>query len=221
MLLFALRALRSMRKLRKLPLGVLLYTDEGRDARYSAGMIRSAASCASQVFVLRPGAADDKVITARRGQRLYRFRVLDNPTRPGRVSKRPEAVLWLCEKLLALGKMGSRAKRTSVSPVSLKCDRFPMLLPHQLGADLLVTYPDTAAADAIEARMRTTLGKRGPRWDLEMISDRPPMRETRKSRALYESLAKLAKQWEIPLHRETSVWPSVAGLVPAKTPCLC
>jgi hypothetical protein len=36
-----------------------------------------------------------------------------------------------------------------------------------------------------------------------------------------DSLANAARRWEIPLERETSVSPSVAGLVPATTPCLC
>lgn len=33
--------------------------------------------------------------------------------------------------------------------------------------------------------------------------------------------ASTGDEWELPLKREPSVWPSVAELVPAMTPCLC
>jgi hypothetical protein len=31
----------------------------------------------------------------------------------------------------------------------------------------------------------------------------------------------VAVQWEIPLNKETSLWPSVAGLVPPQVPVVC
>jgi hypothetical protein len=38
---------------------------------------------------------------------------------------------------------------------------------------------------------------------------------------LAKSLADVAGQWDIPLKRESSVWPSVAGLVPAAKGVVC
>jgi D-alanine-D-alanine ligase len=64
-------------------------------------------------------------------------------------------------------------------------------------------------------------GKNGPRWELELLSDRPPMRERSGNQRLGKSLAEVAKRWEIPLSYESSTFPSVGGLVPAKTPCIC
>jgi hypothetical protein len=69
--------------------------------------------------------------------------------------------------------------------------------------------------------MRALLAKKGPRWELNCISDRPPMKERRATIQLAQKLAQVAGEWEIPLRRESSVWPSVAGLVPAKTACVC
>ena len=94
-------------------------------------------------------------------------------------------------------------------------------LPHRVTATILVTYPMPAVADEVEQRMRSKLDKRGPRWELKATSDRPPMKERRSTLQLAKNLAKVAEQWEIPLKRESSTWPSVAGLVPAKTACLC
>jgi hypothetical protein len=65
------------------------------------------------------------------------------------------------------------------------------------------------------------LGKREPRWELELVADRPPMKEHRGTLRLSRALASVASRWEIPLKNESSVWPSVAGLVPAKTARLC
>jgi D-alanine-D-alanine ligase len=221
MLEFALRALRSIRQLRRTPLGVLYYTDEGRDTRYSAEVIRAAASRAKRVLVLRPGNIGESVITQRRGQRNYRFRVVGEALRPGKVTSKPEVLRWTWNRLEEFSRLTSREKRVSVSTVDVKTETLPMRVPHRVTATVLVTYPDLPAAEQLEERMRALLGKKGPRWELDQISDRPPMKERRSTLQLAKKLAEVAEEWEIPFKRESSVWPSVAGLVPAKTACLC
>ena len=76
----------------KLPIGVLFYTDEGRDVRYSSELIRKAAAQASRVFVLHPGNLEDSVITRRRGQRTYRFRVAGDALRPGKITSKTDVL---------------------------------------------------------------------------------------------------------------------------------
>jgi D-alanine-D-alanine ligase len=221
MLEFALRALRSARRLKRRGLGVLLYMDEGRDARYSAELIRQAAKRAARVLVLRPGNVGDYVVPRRRGQRRYRFRVVGEPRRPGRASKKPEVLRWAWRQLETLAQLSDRKERVSVSTLAMRTEASPMLLPHRVHATVLLTYPDAAVADALDRTMRESIPKNGPRWELEEISDRPSMRERRSTLELARSLTEVAGQWEIPLKRESSVWPSVAGLVPSKVPVLC
>jgi D-alanine-D-alanine ligase len=221
MLEYALRALRSLRRLKSTRLGVLVYTDEGRDARYSAKTIAAAAARASRVLVLRPGNLGDSMIVQRRGQRRYLLRAEGVPLRPGRSVKKPEVLRWMWNNLEAFARLSNQIERTSVSTVDLDVEALPMLLPHRAAARLLVTYPDHALADDLEEKMRAILRKDGIRWELQQISDRPPMRERRGGQRLLRSLMSVAEQWEIPLKRESSVWPSVAGLVPARTACLC
>ena len=84
-----------------------------------------------------------------------------------------------------------------------------------------MTYPDAKIADEMEATMREALGRKGPRWELEMVSDRPPMKERRNAKPLFRAMVEAAAKWEIPLEHESSVWPSVAGLVPSRVPCVC
>jgi D-alanine-D-alanine ligase len=221
MLEFVLRALRSARRLKRSRLGVLLYMDEGRDARYSARIIQEAAARAGRVLVLRPGNVGDYVVVQRRGQRRFRFRVVGEPRRPGRASKKPEVLRWVWSQLEALAQLSDRKQRVSVSTLDMHTETLPMLLPHRVQATVLLTYPDAAVADELEQRMRATLPKNGPRWELEEISDRPSMKERRSTLELARSLDGVARKWEIPMKRESSVWPSVAGLVPPKIPCLC
>jgi D-alanine-D-alanine ligase len=221
MLEYALRALRRLRRLKSTKLCVLLYTDEGRDARYSAKTIAAAAARASRVLVLRPGNVGDSMIVQRRGQRVYRLRAEGEPVRPGRAGKKPEVLRWTWNHLEAFSRLSSRKERTSVSAVDLEVETVPMLLPHRVSARLLVTYPERALAEDLEQKMRSILTKGGIRWELELISDRPPMKERRGGQRLLRSLIQVAGRWEIPLKRESSVWPSVAGLVPARTACLC
>jgi D-alanine-D-alanine ligase len=221
MLEFALRALRGIRQLRRLPMGVLYYSDEGQNARYSAEIIRAAASKAKRVIVLRPGNVGDHVVTQRRGQRDYRFRARGESLRHGWQTKKPEVLRWLWNRLEEFAGLTSRQQRISVSTVDVKTETLPMHVPHRVTATILVTYPDAAVADQLEVRMRALLGKGGPRWELDQISDRPPMKERRSTLQLAKQLSRVAEEWEIPFKRESSVWPSVAGLVPAKTACLC
>jgi D-alanine-D-alanine ligase len=96
-----------------------------------------------------------------------------------------------------------------------------MLLPHRVVGTLLITFPDEEVADQIEAQMREILGKGGPKWKLVLDSNRPPMKDRTNSTRLAKTLLDVAEKWEIPLKRESSTLPSVAGVVPAKTACVC
>ncbi len=222
MLEFALRSIRSLpRTLRKLPVGVLLYTDEGRDARYSAPTIQAATACAREVLVLRPGNPGEKVISQRRGQRKYRFRVEGEPIRPGADRKKTEILRWVWTRLEEFAGLTRQRERTSISAIDVRTERRPLRLPHRVTATLLMTYPEAKVADEVERELRAALGRRGPTWELELISDRPPMKERRATKRLIKTLEDFAVEWEIPLQHESSVLPSVAGLVPARTGCVC
>jgi D-alanine-D-alanine ligase len=221
MLEFAFRALRSIRKLRRLPVGVLLYADEGLDARKSAEIIRTATTRAKRVLVLRPGTLGDEVIVQRRGQRRYRLRVEGEPLRLTRVSGKAEALRWTWDKLEQCSALTSPKGRVSVSTTFMTTERLPMRVPHRVRANLVVTYPDQQTMDRIEEKMRSLFGKRGLRWELELISDRPPMPSRRGGKRLAKALKDVADELEVPLKYTSSSWPSVAGLVPAKVECLC
>ncbi|MBN2375067.1 MAG: ATP-grasp domain-containing protein [Sedimentisphaerales bacterium] len=221
MLEFALRGLRHIRRLQRLPIGVLYYTDEGRDGKYSAEIIRKAAAQAKQVFVLRPGNTDNKIITQRRGQRKYQLLIKAEPRRLGKVLKQPDALNWFCRKLHDLSKLSSRKERVAVAATDIHTNAFPMLLPHRVQATLLLSYSDQTQADSLERQMREILGKDSIHWELEIISDRPAMKARPKNRQLAKILSQVAEHWEIPLKQESSLWPSIAGLVPTSTAVVC
>jgi D-alanine-D-alanine ligase len=218
---YALRAARHVRLLRRRRLGVVIYRDEGRDARYSADRIVAAASRARRVLVLRPGGSGGQAFVQRRGQRKYRLEVTSEPRRPGGARKGPEVLVWLAERMGQIGALGSRRQRLSASFVDLKTETFPMLLPHRVEASLLVTYTDPEAAQRLETRIRDILGRGGPRWDLKQVSDRPPQEDRSANRRVADELEAIARRWEIPLEEDSSVWPSVAGLVPDPVGVVC
>ena len=220
-LLFVLRALRHVRRLPRIRLGVLYYADEGRDCRYSAEIIQRAAARARQVLVLRPGNLGNFMVTARRGQRHYRVRIEGEPIRLGRPHRKPRALPWAFDKLQQCTNLTSRKERIAVATLDLRTEHMPMLLPHQVTASLLVSYPDEKAGDSVEGQIREILAGKGVSCKLELLSARPPMKERRATGRLAKAIEAVAKQWDIPLKRESSVWPSVAGLVPAPTGVLC
>jgi D-alanine-D-alanine ligase len=96
-----------------------------------------------------------------------------------------------------------------------------MLLPHRVTVDLMLSYLDPKSADAVHTKMKDMLNQKGFRCDLETVSDRPAMKERRQNLQLAKKISTIAERWEIPIGKETSVWPSVGGLVPAKVPVVC
>jgi len=218
---FVLRALKNLRRLRRLPVGVLYYADEGRDCADSAETIRAASARASRVLVLRPGNPENKVVTQRRGWRRYRLHAEGTPKRLGKAGKKPDVLRWMFAKLDALSGLSRARDRLTVAASNLHTHGFPMLLPHAVDVTLMVSYGEDALAQQADANMREILGKDGIRWELEMLSDRPPMKSRAGNRRLAEALAGVAAHWEIPFECESSLWPSVAGLVPTGTPVVC
>ena len=221
MLEFACRALRSTRRLRQLPLGVLCYTDEGQDGRYSAALVREATARAREVFVLRPASALHGIVTERWGQRTYRLLVEANSQRVGTVHKRPDPLRWTAAKLEEIASLGSKPRRLSVATTDIRADHMPMHLPHRVTAMMVMTYPITELAEATEERMRAILGKGGPRWELSVRTDRPPFVARPAGLALADELEAVGANLDLPLKRQHSNWPSVAGLVRADQACVC
>ncbi len=221
MIEMSLTALRSARQLHRLPIGVLAYTDEGTDCRYSLKAIKDAASRARRVLVLRPGNVGDRVITSRRGQRKYSLRVVGTPRRPGRPFRTPDVVRWTFERLERASQLSRPRAGLSVSVLDFKTEHYPVLLPHRISATLLVTYREEERAEAAEAELQKIFKKDGYECTLKLVVDRPPMKERRGGLALHRFAATLGEEWGAEVGKESSVWPSAAGLVPAKTAALC
>ncbi len=218
---FALRALRHLRELRRTKVGVAVVFDEGRDMGHSREKVSAAMGHASQVLVVRPGGSQQQVFLQRRGQRKYRFVVEGEPGRPGRTSRQPQALVWFAEKLGEMSALSSKKNRISVSVTSVRTDGFPMLYPHRVVSELLVTYVEPRRADETDARIRDLLGQRGPKWRLEIVSDRPSLTRRPQNEKLAERLAAVAATWDITLGTDESVWPSMAGLAPDTSGVVC
>jgi D-alanine-D-alanine ligase len=96
-----------------------------------------------------------------------------------------------------------------------------MLLPHAVDATIMLSYGQESVADKTEEQIEEILGKEGFKWDLKLLSDRPPMKKRPANQRLAESLAEVAAQWDIPFGRESSLWPSVCGIVPSSVAAVC
>ncbi|MDY6972958.1 MAG: hypothetical protein SV775_11580, partial [Thermodesulfobacteriota bacterium] len=135
--------------------------------------------------------------------------------------KEPEVLLWSMEKIKAISALSSRKDRTAMSAVDIKVDTFPGLLPHRMTATLLLSYLDKKKADDIEDRIKILLKGGKFKIAFESISDRPAMKERAINLRLAQSLEEVAKNWEIPLARDSSLSPSVGGLVQSRIPVVC
>jgi D-alanine-D-alanine ligase len=218
---FALRALRSVRKLRNIPLGLLIYTDEGRECRYSSRLIQAAVAKAKQVLILRPGNLENCVVTQRRGWRKYRFRVEGKPRRLGKTYKKRGVLRWATTCMEDFAKLTSKDKRIAIAASEFKTEAYPQMLPHRAVANVFVSYLNKNDADAAEASMMSVIKTKDFKCTLEVVSERPPLKKSKQTDVLYRQLKGVANQWEIPLDREFSLSPSVGGLVPVKIPTIC
>ncbi len=221
MMEYSLRALRRIKRLHGLPLGVLYYTDEGRDCRYSASLIRAAAGKAKQVLVLRPSIGGRYLITSRRGMRTYILSAEGKPLLLGEAVRKQDVMRWIIGRLDACASLSSKDDLLSVMPVEMRSHRISMRLPHEVSATVLMTYPTSDAADGAEQEMREILGRNAFRWRLQLVADRPPMIAGKKNNALTKAIRNIADEWGISIRQQSSASPSVAGLVPASVPAVC
>lgn len=220
-LLYALRSLRSLRLLQKMPIGVLFYMDEGRDARYSYDLIEKASAKAKQVIILRPGGPLNHYVSQRRGQKKYLITIEGNPHRLGKSGKNPEVLVWAFNKFQELTALTSKKNRIALSVMDIKTDSFPMLVPHRIISTLYLTYLDPKMADATEETLKELIKGSKFKIRFETISDRPPMKDRKINLRLSKAISEVASEWDIPLPHESSLWPSVGGLVFPKKPVIC
>jgi D-alanine-D-alanine ligase len=157
----------------------------------------------------------------RRGQRKYQLVVEGPPQRVGQQQKTPDVVGWCIDSLYKLINLSSQKDRLAVAVLDMKTESYRVTLPHRAVVTLVLSYLDPKLADAIEEKIPEILGKKGARWTLEKISDRPPMPKRRGNIQLARTLEAVAQKWDIPIALESSVVPSVGGLVPARVPVLC
>jgi D-alanine-D-alanine ligase len=221
MMEFALRTLRKQKKLQQQGLGILTYADEGRECRYSKEKIERASRIAARVIVLRPGSAGGKVITGARGLRKYQL-LVEGEAFDLRPSARTKDVLsWTNSRLESMSQLSSRKEYLDVFVTDISVRRFPRKLPHRVDATLMLSYVRPMSADEAEMKIRDILGKKGPKWQLSLVSDLPAMADRKDNRLFFGKVQKVARELDITLEHVTSATPSVAGFVPEGVPVIC
>jgi D-alanine-D-alanine ligase len=218
---YAIRALKRQNILRRKRLGILIYSDEGRDCRYSKEKIQQASGLAKRVIVLRQGSPGGQIIIGSRGIRKYQLIVEDKPRdlRPG--TKTFDALRWTNLRTENIMQLSSQKDRLGVFLTEMRIKRFPMMLPHRVQAQLWISYYKTELANKTEEDIRGILGKKGPKWRLSLLSDRPEMMARKENRDFLNEIMEIANEFEISLSHSTSAIPSVAGLVPRGVGVIC
>ena len=219
---FSLRALHEINILKHRRLGVLLYADEGTEARHSASTIRRAAGASARVLVLRPGIANCTVTTRRSGLRLYLLSVEGKSNRLDEWVEEEDVLRWTSARLANFSSLSEPEKKLDIGVLKFKTTSFPLRLPHLAKADIMMSYSSTALADRKENEIRLELDTSHPfNCDFTRLADRPPMHHRRVNEELTAALKDVASKWKINLCEYSAVWPSVAGLVPAGVPVVC
>jgi acetylornithine deacetylase/succinyl-diaminopimelate desuccinylase-like protein len=201
----------------------MYYGDEGRDCVESSDEIRRAAARASRVLVLRPGNSGDRYLTQRRGLRRFDLRIRGTARRPGQGGRQPDVLRWAWERLEQACALSSKRDRVAVSVSDLKTRGFPNLLPHEVVAQVVVSYVDPAVADRVAGEVHALLTDKRDglqvRWTQAV--DRPSMQRRPVNEPLLEAIRTAAGRWEVPFDEDSSLMPSPAGLVPDGVAVVC
>jgi D-alanine-D-alanine ligase len=120
-----------------------------------------------------------------------------------------------------IAQLTSRKDKLAVAISDIRADHFPMLLPHRVTAELLLSYLEPRQASLAEEKMRLILRGNRAKARIELVSERPPMKPRQTNVRLARVLRSVADEWEIPFKTETSLWPSVGGLVSGRTAVVC
>jgi D-alanine-D-alanine ligase len=218
---YAIRALRNQKKLQQQHLGILTYADEGRECRYSREKIERAARKAKRIIVLRPGSSGGRIIVGSRGLRKYQLLVEGEALDLRPATKTKDVLSWITNRTESIMKLSSRKDYVDVFVADISAMRFPRRLPHRVQATFLLSYIRPMIADQVEQKIREILGKKGPKWQMDLVSDLPAMPERKENLLFFEEVMKTAQKFDIGLSRVTSATPSVAGFVPEGIPVIC
>lgn len=221
MLEYCLRALKHIKTLHKYKLGVLLYADEGRDCEESELLIKRAMRRSQRVLVLNPASAENKIVTARRGQRRYRVIYEGNSIELGQKSKTPEVLQTVASKINEIAQLNDTKARIAVSVVNVDTQAYPRCLPHRGILNIQMSYPNKKVADELTSRLTAILADKTLKSEFDLLSSRPALVENKATQAMFKAFQALGAEWEIPLTQGSSLSPSTAGLVPAHIPVLC
>ena len=120
--------------------------------------------------------------------RTYLIKASGKALRFSEAVKRPDVLRWLIERLDELPQLSSKADLVSVMTVDVRCQRIHMLLPHEASAKILVTYPSNEVADTIESKVLALLDGGPFRSTLQLVSDRPPMTQSKNNAVLAKAI---------------------------------
>ncbi|KAB2952708.1 ATP-grasp domain-containing protein [Heliorestis acidaminivorans] len=219
----AFEALRSLRKLRTTPVGLFVYTDEGRGMRYSSSLLKQSAQEAGEVLVLQPGFSTGKVVDQRRGSRKYSLLVEGQPQRIGAKANYSDVLSWFLKKAEKCSSISQSDQKLSVVVQEVKSERFSVLMPHRVWATIYVTYMNEKLADKAEEQLKKLFNadSKGLQVYLEKLEERPSLSKTAQSNSLIEQLQQISEEWKLPFGLEGGLLPSAAGVVPENIPVLC
>ncbi len=220
---YALRAIKSLKLLKEIPIGILIYTDEGLDNLYSRKIIKKASQEAAQVLILKAGSSENKIVTGRRGQARFRLIIEDNLPENNRLKNNSNIIFWFADVSKEIFQLDSKEKKLSISLIDFNIDSYFTLQPHRIKADILVSFYEEKYLDEAVKKLHKLLKnkKNNTKVTLSEVSNRPPFIERTKSKKLSMKFKKIAKEIDIELENTVSLWPSAAGLVAADIPVIC
>ncbi|MTI95061.1 MAG: M20/M25/M40 family metallo-hydrolase [Firmicutes bacterium] len=224
--LFALKTLLSTDSLHEKPVGVFVYTDEGRGMRYSSSLLQQAACQAARVIVFQPGFQGGKIVDQRRGLRKFSILVEGASRRIGYRRGAEDIMSWFLKRATELGTLSQPNQQLSLAVQDVQSERYSVLLPHRIRTTVYITYLCSELADAAEAEIRRLFTSPADELSetvcyVEKLEERPALNRSLVNQDLLSLLKRISFEWKLPFGTESGLLPSAAGVIPPEVPVVC
>ena len=218
--IFALKALIHTGKINTLPITFIFNSDEEIGSPTSRALIREEADKARLAYVLEAGGLAGEIVSGRKGNFSARLSISGKAGHAAFAGRdKASAILELAHKTLAIEALNAPEKGISANVGTVQGGIGPNTVPDLAKAALDFRFLSDSDGADLKNRLSGIIEDQtvpGTRAEMEIVSGRPAMPQTRTNRDLFEKIRTLANDLETPVVEELRQGVSDANIIASR-----
>ena len=215
--IYALKALLQIDALKDKPVTFIFNSDEEIGSPTSRALICKEAKKSRVAFVLEAGGLNSEIVTGRKGNLSARLNITGEAGHAAFVDKnKASAILELAHKTLAIEKLNSPEEGILANVGTIEGGIGPNTIPEFAAARIDFRFPAANDYNKLLTRVDTICKNstvEGTRSNLEIVSKRPPMPQTKKNMDLFKKIENIAANLGITVKSELRQGVSDANFI--------